>query len=181
MNGTQTLTDRKSQIRYHAAKLISEKGYQATSMRELAEQVGIEAASIYSHYASKEELLRELAWTCAEDFYKGVLPIFEMGIDPLDKLKRMMRTHAVILARNLDTASIFLHEWRHLSPELRDLYKTQRDRYENLFRVVIQQGVEDGSLRHVDAKFGSLTMLSALNMTAGWYDILLNGLATTSK
>lgn len=162
-------TDRKTQILTSAAMLFSRQGFQAASMRELAEAVGIEAASIYSHYDSKEKLLEAVAVSCAEDFDQSVRPLFTGNLNTRAKFKAMVVAHIEVIARNLESSAVFNSEWRHLKEPALSLYAQRRDRYEAMFRDVIRQGIIENLFRNDDDKFLTLTVLSALNWTAQWY------------
>jgi AcrR family transcriptional regulator len=162
-------SDRKMQILQSAASLFSRQGFQAASMRELAEAVGIEAASIYSHYDSKEKLLEAVALVCAEDFDQSVRPIYSGNLNTRAKLKAMVVAHIEVIARNLESSAVFNTEWRHLKEPALSLYAQRRDQYEAMFRHVVHQGVVENLFRNDDEKFLTLTMLSALNWTAQWY------------
>jgi AcrR family transcriptional regulator len=162
--------DRKEQIYGEASKLFSQKGFQATSMRELADKVGIEAASIYSHYPSKDNLLYAIAWRCADDFFKSVTPIYEGNLNTKAKLKAMTIAHIEVIVRNLDAAEVFNNEWKHLNEPARSEYAQMRDKYGRMFDSVVYQGIREGLYRDVDSKFITLTILASLNWTAQWYD-----------
>lgn len=160
--------DRKAVIFTTAAQLFSQQGYLGTSMRELAERIGIEAASIYSHYPSKEDLLRELAWKAAEAFDTAIEPVLADALPPGRKLHALLVAHVCCVIEQQGSAGIFLTEWRHLSEPYRTDYLNLRDRYEGHFREVLRQGVLQGQFRSLDPRFASLILLSAANMTAGW-------------
>ncbi len=165
----ERVTDRKQQILQQAALLFSAEGYQATSMRHLAVAVGIEAASLYSHFPSKEAMLQAIAWQCADDFFASVEPISRSGLTVKAKLKAMIVAHIEVLVRNQAAAVVFIDEWRHLNAQLRDEYASLRDRYERLFREVIHAGIVENLFRNAEPRYVALFLLSALNGTARWY------------
>lgn len=163
------LTSRKKQILDKAAALFGEQGYRATSMRDLAQAVGIEAASLYGHFSSKEAVLHTIAQACADDFFASVEPIFSSKLVTKEKLRRMLTAHTQVILRNQQAAAIFITEWRHLSPAAAEAYKQRRDNYEMMFRTVVRQGIIDNEFRNVDERLVTMTMLSALNATHQWY------------
>ena len=167
--GSERPADRKRQILHQAALLFSREGYQATSMRALAEAVGIEAASLYSHYPSKEAMLQAIAWQCADDFFTTVEPIARSPLNVRARLKAMIIAHVEVLLRNQAASAVFTDEWRHLSPQLRQEYSELRDRYERYFRELIHQGIVENLFRNAEPKYAALILLAALNGTARWY------------
>jgi TetR/AcrR family transcriptional regulator, cholesterol catabolism regulator len=137
-------------------------------MRQLAEHNGIEAASIYSHFASKVELLQALAFDSAAAFQAAIAPVYAASLSPAVKLREMVVAHVETVSAQQATAGVFLNEWRHLpEPHLTEYLKL-RDDYESLFREVLRQGIAAGVFRAIDPSFVSLILLSAANMTAGW-------------
>lgn len=183
---------RREQIYKEAELLIAQKGYAAMSMRDLAEAVGVEAASLYGHISSKDDMLWQIATRCANDFFLAVQPIAESELTISLKLKSMIKAHVSVLLKNQQAAVVFLQEWIHLNPIRYQEFKERRDAYENLFREVILQGVRENLFRNMDEKFSALTILSAINWIYPWYrkdgsmkedqisdhlsEILLNGL-----
>jgi len=162
--------DRKRQLRQEAAFKFSARGYHATSMRELADAVGIEPASIYSHFRSKDDLLWEIAIDCANDFHQTLSPIYlQQDINLRDKLQAMIVAHVEVVLRNRTAASVFSTEWQHLEEPRRTEYARLRERYEMFFRQTILDGVRQNLLLPVDERFATLTVLSALNWTHAWY------------
>jgi len=185
--------NRREQILTEASRLFSKKGYQATGMRELATAVGIEPASLYSHFPSKDHLLWEIASVCAEEFLLAADRVHAKNLSPIEQLSALIEAHVLIVVRNQPAAAVFDTEWVHLSEERRSQYARMRDTYEQRFRGVIQAGIAAGQFRATDAKFAALTVLSALNFIYKWYrpqgamspetiatelnDLLLQGLA----
>jgi AcrR family transcriptional regulator len=156
---------RKDQIRAKAQTLFRERGYSATSMRDLADSLGIEAASLYNHVASKEEILQEICFRMAEEFFSAIEPIVEGPLAPKEKLRAATEAHLGVIAANADASAVFLHEWRHMGEPFLDDFKLMRRRYEQLFRKMIDEGILSGVFRKIDAAVAARTLLSATNWT----------------
>jgi AcrR family transcriptional regulator len=194
---TRTETSaRKAQLLETAERLFRQRGYQATSMRDIAAEIGIKGGSLYSHVASKEDLLQEIAVRAADDFFTAIEPIIAADEPAQLKLRRAIIAHVGVITQNLDAAAVYFHEWRHLSEPHRSAFARRRDAYEALFRGIIGEGIRAGIFAPVDEKFAALLVLSALNWTHQWYrpdgamspeeigrtlaDLLCNGLYRTA-
>lgn len=163
------VANRREQILSTAVHLFSEKGYHATSMRDIAEALGLQAGSLYVHIQGKEELLYEIVDRGAEQFLAAVTPIAESDRPAPARLREAMRAHLRVMARNLDTAIVFFHEWKFLDADRRSRILAKRDRYERLFRAIIEDGVREGSFRPVDVRMAALAVLSMVNWFYHWY------------
>ena len=161
--------ERRTQVVEKAKELFSERGYLATSMRDLADALQIEPASLYSHIKSKEDLLLDIANESANNFFEVVEEIAASQLATKEKLTQMIIAHVVVITQNINASAIFFSEWRHLSEENKEAYATRRDAYEDLFRQVVLQGIKENLFRNYDERFTSRTILSALNWTHTWY------------
>lgn len=162
-------SDRKRQIEAAAESLFSQRGYLATSVRDIAEALNIEAASLYSHIKSKEELLWNIATRCADEFFETVKPISDSGLQTQVKLPKMIVAHVEVITRNLEASAVFFREWNHLSEPRKSEYAELRDQYEEMFRQVVRKGIEENLFKHYDERFSSRAILSAINWTHTWY------------
>ena len=163
------VTDRKEQIYSTAGALFSQKGYHATSMRDIASELEIQGGSLYSHISSKEDVLWEIVQRAAREFEECVEPLAHEPVAASERLQKMIRAHVAVVAHRLEDATVFFHEWRFLGAERRRQVAQQRDRYEAAFRAVIQDGVDSGELRQVDPKLAALLVLSSVNWLYQWY------------
>jgi len=185
---------RKQELEQKAALLFREKGYAAASMRDLAQVMGIEAASLYSHIKSKEELLQNICLPLAQELSQGLKEILAREISAREKLSQALGLHLSVITRNTDQSIVFFQEYRHLSEPFRSEFLSMRKEYEQQLMLILRQGIRNGEFRKTDEKITALTLLSAVNSTPQWFrketgitpetvaglltDILVNGLAT---
>jgi len=162
---------RKEQVIRKAAELFREKGYAASSMRDLAQKLGIEAASLYSHIKSKEEILRNLCFDMANEFRKSLDEVEHQSGPASEKLKHGIIGHIQVMAQDLTASAVFMNEHRHLSqPFLRD-FLLLRINYINRFKTIIEEGIKSGEFKsNIDKKLAVMTLFSSLNWMPQWYD-----------
>jgi AcrR family transcriptional regulator len=162
---------RKEQVIRKAAELFKDKGYAAASMRDLAQLLGIEAASLYSHIKSKEEILRTLCFDMAAEFRSSLDEVEKQNVTSTEKLRRGIIGHIQVMARDLTASAVFMNEHRHLSqPYLRD-FLLLRINYINRFKKIIEDGITSGEFRKtIDKKLAVMTLFSSLNWMPMWYD-----------
>src|ERR687892_896361 len=103
---------RRDQILEASARLFSERGYHATSMREIGEATGMLAGSLYAHIEGKEDLLFGIVQRAAGAFLDGVEAVRDSKASAEEKLRRAMRAHVEVVAGDLEAARVFHHEWR---------------------------------------------------------------------
>jgi AcrR family transcriptional regulator len=171
MEGIANLS-RKEQVIRKAAELFKEKGYAAASMRDLAQLLGIEAASLYSHIKSKEEILRSLCFDMAAEFRKSLEEVEKQQHLPAsEKLRKGIIGHIQVMAKDLTASAVFMNEHRHLSqPYLRD-FLLLRINYINRFKSIIEEGTRSGEFKKtIDKKLAVMTLFSSLNWMPMWYD-----------
>jgi len=164
---------RKEQIEVAATDLFKAKGYAATSMRDIASQVGIEAASIYSHLKSKEDILVKICFRMGQEFMDGIKKVQDTNVSIEVKFKQAVISHVNIITGDIAASAVFWNEWRHLSePLLSDFVAMQRA-YEQAFKSIIEQGVNEGVFEVHDTSFTIMAMLSSLNGIQKWRNYTL--------
>lgn len=183
---------RKEQVILHATEMFRVKGYAATSMRDLATSLGIEAASLYSHIKSKEEILQKICFEMASEFIQGLDEVDQLDISASEKLRRGIISHTRVIAKDLAASAVFLNEYRYLSEPYLHEFLLLRINYINRFKRFIEQGMKDGEFGDIDKKMAVMTIFSSLNWMPNWYnptsqldqervsnqlaDLLINGL-----
>jgi AcrR family transcriptional regulator len=167
-----TNLSRKEQIFRTAAELFREKGYVASSMRDLAQKLGIEAASLYSHIRSKEEILHNICFDMAAEFRKSLEAVERQpNLTASEKLRRGIIGHVQVMAKDLTASAVFMNEHRHLSqPYLRD-FLLLRINYINRFKAIIEEGMKLGEFKsNIDKKLAVMTLFSSFNWMPQWYE-----------
>ncbi len=162
------MATRRSELTRQAARLFAEKGYHGTSIGDLADAMGVQKASLYSHIESKADLLWEVAREGAEAFHTALDDIPD-ALPATDKIRLSLRAHLRVVAEQLDVATVFVREWRYLSGERREAFVSERRRYEERFRALFREGRELGDLRtDLDDATATLLALSAANWAYTW-------------
>ena len=155
-------------ITQKAAHLFKEKGFSATSMRDLAEAIGVEAPSLYNHIGSKSDILREICFRIAEDFNNNLQAIEEEKGSSIRKIETLIRFHISMMIEEYESVYLSDHEWKHLvEPYLTD-FKEQRNAYRKRFAAIIQKGIDKKEIKSMDPHIVVLTILSAIGGIESW-------------
>jgi TetR/AcrR family transcriptional regulator, cholesterol catabolism regulator len=162
------MSARRDELTRIAARLFAEKGYQGTSLADLAREFGMQKPSLYHHIASKEDLLWEVASEGAAAFHAGLDAVPERDA-AVEKIRLALRAHLAVVAGQLDVATVFVREWRYLEGERRERFLAERRRYEERIRDLFREGVEGSELRtDLDVATAALLFLSAANWAYTW-------------
>jgi TetR/AcrR family transcriptional regulator, cholesterol catabolism regulator len=166
---------RKRAIEDVASDLFRERGYAATSVRDIARALSMQGPSLYAHVSSKEDVLWAIVDRAAGRFEAAAELALERSEerrpgDPVEALTALIRTHVGVVTGDVGEASVFVHEWRSLGPERRAAVLDRRDAYEARFRRLIAEGVAIGAFGITDPAIAATVILGALNAVATWYD-----------
>ena len=167
------LTDapRRRQIEDVASALFRASGYSATSVRDIARALDMQGASLYSHMASKEDVLWSIVDRAASAFEQAAERALEAAParDPRARVTALVRSHVGVIARDPGQASVFVAEWRHLAGDRRAAILERRDAYEAQLRSLLADGMAAGEFALADPAIAATFLLSALNGVATWY------------
>lgn len=162
------VTDTRTRILEEAARLFTEGGYEATSVQDIAEALGLSKAALYHHFRSKEEILLEISLIALE----GLVQAGEKALgveDPEEALLAFMTAHARYFEENRPFFVAMLQGIQSLSPEGRAKTVALRDRHEENLRAILHRGVERGVFRPVDVALAGRAALSLLNWMIRWF------------
>ena len=160
---------KKELILLKAAAMFREKGFAATSMRDLAETVGIEAASLYNHIRSKNEMLEAICFDVANRF-NGNMDILEASAEKsITKVETLLRFHIQQMIGNYEEVYVSDREWRHLDEPYLSNFQTQRRIYRKRFAAIIEDGINKNEIKKIDAPTAILILLHAVSGIESWH------------
>ena len=159
---TQINGTKKEVILANAASLFRKKGFKATSLRELADTMGIEAPSLYNHISSKAELLQDICFNVGKDFTTYLEEMVSAKINPEEKLKKLIQFHIQKIYTDFDNVFVSNHEWKHLQKKQLGDFLKQRKTYENKFISIVEDGINLKLFKQLNPQIVVLTILSAV-------------------
>ena len=160
---------RKEAIITAATRLFLDKGFAATSMRDLAEQVGVEAASLYNHIRSKNEILEAICFDVANVFNVHMESVEGSRPDSIRKIEELLRFHIRQMVGNYEAVYVSDREWKHLDEPYLSNFHQQRRNYRKKFAAIIETGISRGEIRPIDAPTAVLIILHAISGIESWH------------
>lgn len=159
---------KKDAILRKAASLFRAKGYKASSMRELALKIGIEAPSLYNHIGSKSELLQDICFKVAAAFNEQLATVEASAGTTVDRLEKLIRFHVSMMLDSFDEVYVSNHEWKYLEEPQLAGFLQQRKLYETRMVQLVNKGIASGELKQVHPQVAVLTILSAVRGLEFW-------------
>lgn len=161
---------RKEEIIKIAANLFKDKGYNAISMRDLAAEMDMKAASLYNHISGKQEILAAIILEVANEFTKGMNLVFSQNTTSLQKIESLITLHIDITLNYSEALASLNNDWMHLEAQNLTDYIKMRDGYENNFRTIIQQGIESKEIKPHHPEVILFSILSTLRTLYLWQE-----------
>lgn len=161
---------RKEEIITIAATLFREKGYNAISMRDLAAEMNMKAASLYNHISGKQEILAAIIFEVAIEFTKGIEGVVSQDISSLKKIEKLIELHIDITLNHSEALAAVNNDWIHLEGENLNAFIKMRDGYEDNFRNIIRQGIETNEIKPHHPEVILFSILSTLRTLYLWQE-----------
>lgn len=170
--GAQGASVRVDQILDVASFLFAQKGYDGTSMREIAEACEISKALLYHHFAGKQDIHTRIIVDSGERLLAKVEQHVAKASGPAERLRAFMVGAANFFEDNRSSWGVSSSAfWNHGDHAARAEQLAQRDRFERMLRAIIADGIEQGVLRaDLDAAMAGRLVLSSINWMHRWYD-----------
>src|SRR6187455_1154234 len=160
---------KKELILQKAASMFRQKGFAATSMRDLAETVGIEAASLYNHIRSKNEMLESICFDVANRFTIFMDELESGNQGTIKKIETLLRFHIKQMIETFEEVIVCDREWKHLDEPYLSNFHNQRRSYRKRFAAIIEEGISKNEIKKIDAPTAVLIMLHSVNGIESWH------------
>ncbi len=152
-----------------AAQIFRQKGYHAASMQDIADAVGLQKASLYHHVDSKQDILLSIFDQVLDLLIEDLERVVLSDLSPDRKLQQAMQVYVERLTKDTDLAAVLLFDYRSLDPSLRSQQNARRDAYEELWRQIVREGIDEGSFRTVDEAVTVFALLGLQNWMITWF------------
>lgn len=160
---------KKEMILDKAAQMFREKGFSATSMRDLAETVGIEAASLYNHIQSKSQILQEIVFRAANDCNVHLAKLNIENGASLGDIESIIRFHVQMMINRFEDYHVMTHEWMHLSEPFLSEFIHQRRTYVQKLEAIVEECIQRKEIKPIIPYVAVLNILSAVRGLEFWH------------
>ena len=188
----EELVRRRHQIFDASVNLFLSKGFRETSLREIAEAANMGKSSLYDYFKTKDEII---LWAVEDELFDLTVAAQQIASQPLpaiERLRQVMRKHLEFLVESKEFYLKLSFEVQRLTIESQKRIQAARHTYQDLIRRLIEEGIQEGSFRPVDALLTARTLIIALSPTVFTsrpsgtpqemldivFDILLKGIQT---
>jgi AcrR family transcriptional regulator len=170
VNSRSSGSPKLRRILERAARVIFEKGFDGTSMQDIADACGLTKAGLYHHVPTKEALLIAVMEYGMDLFEEVVLARVEQIADPLERLRKTMAYNIeLVLTDSSKEVTIILHEHQTLTGDAQKQINARKKRYVRFLEDSFKQAMARGQIRSVDPTLASFSFLGSVLWTYKWY------------
>lgn len=153
---------RRKEIFHASVHLFLSKGFNETSMREIAEAAGIGKSTLYDYFPSKDDILLSFVEDELQTLTEQAEEIAKQNTGAMEKLRKMMFAYMEYLATNEDFFMKLSYQVQRLAQESLERIQRKRHALQDLLRGIIDEGIQEGCFRHVDSLLATRVILTAL-------------------
>lgn len=160
--------NRRAELIRKAGRLFLEKGYDATTIRDIADAVGMRSGSPFYHFRSKQDMLKAVMIEGLQSALAAQEAAMAGLRTPEEKFRALVRSHLRIILEDHTEFPVLLYEWRALSDESRAEVIAVKDRYEAVWQSTLKE-LKKAGLVNDDSRVARLLLFGAMNWTVQWY------------
>jgi len=171
--------ERRERLLDTVAALVARKGYEATSMRDVSEALGVSPAGLYYHFKGKEDLLFQIQFRTFSALLKAQEVVATVPGTAEERFRRLMIGHLAFFSSHPNELKVCTYEMESLGGDLFEAVEEQRRRYYHLFSAVVaelmDQRVPPEGATPDRSRHASLFVFGMLNWIFMWYDPARHG------
>lgn len=159
-----------AQIRDAAVLLFCRQGYAGTSLQDVAKATNIHKATLYHYFESKEHLLANILDYAHDQMIEIVDSVKELDVDPVERLRSLLRQQLCWFLENIELARVTFHEWTNVGDELIEEQTNRRRVYDGYLRSLIRD-IEKAGLIGGPLNIGLAAnyIIGAMNAAPAWF------------
>ena len=161
--------DRRAEIYNAAAKIICEKGFDAMTMNDIAQAVGMTKAGIYHYINGKKDMLYGVMSYGMDSLENNVIAPASECTDAQQRLREIISNHAKLISAGNNTIAIVVDEVMGLSPAHRKKINQRKRVYLDFIRDTLRQLKEEDRLKEVDITVAAFSILGMILWLSRWY------------
>lgn len=166
---TEVIALKRKRIVEAARRLFYEKGYERTTLDDIADRLQVTKPFIYSYYKTKNEMLHEIAQQCIAECLEAQARILAGKLSIREKLAKIVEEVAQIIIRNQANTIIYLREEMNLDWQIAQRIREQRDEFDHRMMKLLKDGTRAGVLHVVDERVTARCIGGILVWCALWY------------
>ncbi len=167
---TNKSPNKREEILLVANRLFRQKGYNGTSMQDIAKGVDLLKGSLYHHFPGKDEILNELLDGAIDRLLRVSRSILERtDLGPRDKVREIIKQHVLHLTMSYSSLSIANNELDKLTESHREVYLAKRQEYNKNWSVILEAGIQKGEFPPLDVELTSKGIRGMINWLLQWY------------
>jgi TetR/AcrR family transcriptional regulator, cholesterol catabolism regulator len=159
---------RREEIVIAAAKTFAAKGYLATTLDEIAREIGVSKPALYYHIKNKEEILREIIGRIMEPM-EEVARVGKSDLSPRERVETMIRMLVKFAVERKEITLIALEQSRILPKRSQDALRRRQKEVEKVLQETLREGKQQGVFAVYDVKMASFAILAVSNWIYRWY------------
>jgi AcrR family transcriptional regulator len=160
--------EKRQKILTNAGRLFARKGYEKASLDEIAAKLRLTKATLYHYIKSKEDMLFQIQYIGIKQAKQGLDEVISSDLGTVEKLREAVKNHVRTTTRE-DVIGALRQAELVLPPQLRKQIIAERDRYQETFLSLIQEGVKKGIFEQKHWKINAFAVFGAMNWITRWY------------
>ncbi len=168
-NRSRLFISNKERILRAATELFASKGFDGTSVRDIAEKVRLSVPGMFHYYSSKEEILYEIMTLFMDDAYKKIMEIYNANIDPIEKLSEICKFYVEQYAGHKHQLTILISERKSLISEHRQICIKKEREYVTALTNLFKELTKRKRLKAINHSILAFIFFGMVHWTYQWY------------